>query len=73
MPAHTIGLCPHCGSIPADDFVHGWRGWICGSYNKAHDGEPVHYVWSNACASMRWRVRAEKAEAKLRRLGHVAP
>ena len=64
----VMGLCPGCGCIQADGFVGGWYGWICGSQSISHSGEKIRFKQSNACGSMHWRIRAEKAEAKLREL-----
>lgn len=62
----NMGLCPGCGVIQAPGFVGGWYGWICGSQSRSHSGELIKFHQSNACASMHWRVRAEKVEAELR-------
>lgn len=64
----AMGLCPGCGCIQAEGFVGGWYGWICGSQSLSHSGERIRLKQSNACASMHWRIRAEKAEARLREL-----
>lgn len=64
----AMGLCPGCGCIQAEGFVHGWHGWICGSQSVSHSDEKIRFKQSNACASMHWRIRAEKAEARLREL-----
>ena len=58
----NMGLCPECGSIQAKDYVQGWYGWICGSYSTSHEGQPISFQQSLDCVSMRWRIRAEKAE-----------
>lgn len=64
----AMGLCPGCGCIQAEGFVGGWHGWICGSQSISHSGEKIRFKQSNACGSMHWRIRAEKAEARLREL-----
>ena len=69
----AMGLCPGCELIQADGFVGGWRGWICGSQSIAHSGEKISFRQSNACASMHWRLRAERAEAKLRGTRYTPP
>lgn len=64
----AMGLCPGCGCIQAEGYVDGWFGWICGSQSLSQIREKIRFKQSNACASMHWRLRAEKAEARLREL-----
>ena len=69
LPAVTgsaMGPCPGCGCIQANGYLGGWFGWICGSHSRTHSGNKIRFNQSNACASMHWRLRAEKAEATLR-------
>jgi len=75
-----IGLCPKCGSVPSEEWVNGERGWICGSYFIQRRAcvravylpeDPL--TQSIPCAVMHWRVRAEKAEAKLREIALDSP
>ena len=58
----SMGLCPACGSIQSKEWISGMYGWICGSFSDSHEGRPILFHQSLACASMYWRVRAEKAE-----------
>jgi hypothetical protein len=68
MSGPAMGPCPGCGCIQANGYVGGWFGWICGSQSTSHTGDKIQFKQSNACASMHWRLRAEKAEAKLREI-----
>lgn len=63
-----LGLCPGCGAVESDGWVDGWHGWICGSKNLAHHGHPLRFDQSMGCAVSHWRIRAERAESRLRKL-----
>ena len=77
----AIGLCPKCGSVPSEDWVVGSHGWICRSYfrDQRFGEKPKTYregdqlTQSIPCAVMHWRVRAEKAESKLREIALDSP
>lgn len=76
-----IGLCPKCGAVPAEDWIKGSHGWVCGTFFRHHrfSENPTTYrqgdqlTQSIPCAVMHWRVRAEKAEAKLREIALDSP
>lgn len=54
--------CPKCGIERAEGWVHGYRGWKCGTYWQSNSDSTNQLKQSIECAVTHWKKRALKAE-----------